>query len=174
MLVVLAMRWSSLLFLVACGSDRETSIEEPLADASPVSDAGGLVGDAGPLGDAPTPDGPPSTLCEEAASHSDLAWLEANVFVSSCAGCHGGAEPSANLRLEAGQARANLVGVTSSTVGTPWQRVVPGSVEDSYLMVALGEAPGPPPSLGVMPLNAPALCPEVHAAIGRWIASGAN
>ena len=42
-------------------------------------------------GSAPTERGS-SPQCEEAAQHSDLAWLQANVFTPGCAafgGCHG-------------------------------------------------------------------------------------
>lgn len=168
------MRWWLLSVLAACGGDRSTPVDEPPADASVESDGGALAGDDASLGDADAPEPEPATLCEQATSHSDLAWLETNVFVPRCALCHGGDEPSANLRLEAGTVRANLVGVTSSTVGTPWVRVAPGSIADSYLMVALGQTPGPPPSLGFMPLGEPALCAEIHDAIGRWITAGAD
>jgi hypothetical protein len=158
------MRWMQVLLLSGCGGDPLTSSE---ADAMTVTD-GARTDDA-----AAPADSSALTLCDEANAHSDLTWLEANVFVPRCAGCHGGAEPDANLILSAGQVRANLVGVTPSTVGTPWVRVQPGSIEDSYLMVALGQTAGPAPSLGFMPLGQPALCAEIHAAIGRWITNGA-
>lgn len=164
------MRWLVVLSLAACGGDRSVPNDEPPVDAAFTGDDAAPEGDAAPPGDSPAP----ATLCEEANLHSDLAWLETNVFVPFCASCHGGDEPDAGMRLEAGQVRANLVGVTPSTVGTPWVRVAPGSIEDSYLMVALGQTPGPAPSLGFMPLNAAPLCAEIHAAIGRWITAGAN
>lgn len=164
---------------IGCGGDG-SRIEEPLVDAPVAPSDGGPLGDAPPPGDAPTHDDAgaidpdaPLTVCEEATLHSDLAWLEANVLVPRCAGCHGGASPDAGLRLTAGQVRANLVNVVSSTQGTPWLRVRPGSAADSYLMVALGAASGPPPSLGFMPLGETPLCAEIHDAIARWIDGGA-
>ncbi len=170
------MRWLLTALLAACGGDRPTIEESPgdasqlLGDAS-VDDDASPLGDAAPLDDA---DARPATLCDEATQHSDLAWIEANVFVPRCAGCHGGDEPDAGLRLGAGLSRANLVNVTSSTVGTPWMRVKPGAASDSYLMVALGRAEGPPPSLGFMPLGSEPLCTQIHEAIERWIAAGAQ
>jgi len=171
------MRWMLLACLVACGGDHVGSIEESLGDAGGVDPDASVTGDAATLADAPPldgpGDGPPATLCEEAALHSDLAWIEANVFVPQCSSCHGGAEPDAGLRLTAGQSHHSLVNVVSSTKGTPWVRVKPGSVADSYLMVALDRTPGPPSSLGFMPLGAPPLCTQMLEAIERWIIAGA-
>jgi hypothetical protein len=162
--------------LAACGSDTVGSIEESLSDAAPIEipgDAATTLADAAtPDGAPPAPDAPPLTLCEEATLHSDLAWIEAKVFVPRCASCHGGANPDVGLSLAAGQARSNLVGVGSSTQ-SGWVRVVAGSPSTSYLMVALGRASGPPPPDGFMPLGSPALCVEIHQAIERWIAAGA-
>ncbi len=41
-------------------------------------------------------------------------------------------------------------------------------------MVAIGDATGPAPAGGFMPLAQPALCQEERDAIGRWIAAGAT
>jgi hypothetical protein len=173
------MRRLVLYALIGCGSDGVSQIEEPLADAPPApsdvaepadapthDDAGAVGGDA--------PSDAQLTLCEEATLHSDLAWIEANVFVPRCSGCHGGASPDAGLRLGGGQSRDSLVNVVSTTKGTPWLRVKPGFAQESYVMVAIGAAPGPQSSLGTMPLNSAALCHEIHGAIGRWIDGGAQ
>jgi hypothetical protein len=60
-----------------------------------------------------------------------------------------------------------------SSTQTGWVRVVPGSLEASYLLVALGRVPGPKPRDGFMPLESPALCEEKLEAIERWILAGA-
>lgn len=115
-------------------------------------------------------------MCEEAATHSDLAWIQANVFTPSCASgsCHRGAAANAGrLSLEAGLARAQLVN-TASTTQTSWMRVVPSDAAHSYLLVAIGAISGPLPQAGVMPLGSAALCQEKRDAVQRWIAAGAQ
>ena len=64
-----------------------------------------------------------------------------------------------------------LVGQPSSQ-HAGWTRVVAGQPDTSYLLVALGGAPGP--DMGTMPWAMPPLCPEKIDAIRRWIAVGAN
>lgn len=125
---------------------------------------------------APGVDAGPSVSCREAVDHSDYAWLEAKVFQPSCgafSACHQGAAPDAmGLNLEAGHARANLVGQASQT--RPGETlVVAGDPARSYLLVALGQRPGPLPPSGTMPVEAPPLCAEKRDAIERWIAAGA-
>lgn len=147
--------------LAACGNDSST-----------VDPDGGVVID--PDGDA-VPDAM-LTDCEEAASHSDLAWIQDKIFTPSCASssCHGGPEPEVGLDLSAGRAHANLVDRGSSTVAG-WVRVVPGSPTESYLVVSVGRAPGPPPRDGFMPIGGvEPLCVEKLEAIERWIAEGAQ
>jgi hypothetical protein len=174
------MRWLLAICVAACGGDRATSLEEPLGDASQALEDGAAAADAPTPGDAPPHDGAPpidslpATVCEEAALHSDLAWIEANVFVPRCSECHGGASPDAGLRLEIGHSRNQLVNIPSSTKGSPWVRVAPGSVANSYLMVALNRTPGPASSLGFMPLGSAPLCDPILDAIERWIVAGAQ
>jgi hypothetical protein len=148
----------SLLLATACGSDTP-------------SDTG-----TGPDAGSPGTDGAAGTnpICLEAETHSDFAWLQQNVFTPSCATamCHVGDDASVGLRLEEGEAYNNLVNKGSSTKST-WVRVVPGSTAQSYLMVALGRAPGPEPEDGFMPIGSPPLCGEKLAAIERWIVAGA-
>jgi hypothetical protein len=122
-----------------------------------------------------TPDGGAGTACEEAKTHNDLAWIQANVFTPSCAvgGCHHAAAAGAgHLSLDDGLSHLQLVN-TASTTATSWMRVVPSDASKSYLLVALGAESGPRPVDGVMPLGRPPLCSDEVAAIQRWIMAGA-
>lgn len=153
----------------ACGSDAATDRDDrDRPDAGVTTDGASLGGDGGV-----PPDGA-LTDCDEAKLHSDFAWLQAKVFTPSCATalCHAGPEPEVGLTLEAGKAYTNLVNKGASTV-SGWTRVVPGSLAQSYLVVSLGRAEGPPPRDGFMPLGADPLCVEKLEAIERWILAGA-
>jgi hypothetical protein len=124
--------------------------------------------------DASTADAAPSPSCLEAVNHSDLEWLEDNVFTPSCSAfspCHKGPAASAGgLNLEAGNIERNLVGEPS--LSFPERTlVVPGDPDNSYLMVILGSREGPLPEEGTMPYNNPLLCSQKRAAIERWIVS---
>ena len=118
-----------------------------------------------------------SVACMEATTHSDLAWIQDNVFSKACAfsGCHKGTAASAGfLNLETGMSHSNLVGQAAETEPT-FMRVVVGSSATSYLMVAIHDssASGPEPQHGYMPQGNPELCQEKKDAIGRWIDMGA-
>jgi hypothetical protein len=119
-----------------------------------------------------SPDAGPSPACLEAQNHSDIGWLEDNVFTPSCAAftaCHKGRALSANeLNLEKGNVEMNLVNQMHSEF-TSETLVVPGSPETSYLMVLLGDRPGTLNEAGTMPFNNPLLCKEKRDAIARWI-----
>jgi hypothetical protein len=121
-------------------------------------------------------DGPAGdTSCEEAKGHSDLAWIQSNLFSRSCSlpSCHRGSAATAGfLDLEAGRARGQLVDTASTSAGG-WKRVVPGDAARSYLLVAIGQSAGPRPIDGVMPVGGPALCADKREAIQRWIEAGA-
>lgn len=141
--------------LAACGDDGG----DPRPDAA-------LIIDATPADAAISP------ACLEAQGHSDLDWLQANVFTPSCAAfsaCHQGAANAANgLNLEAGNTETNLVGMPS--VGFPGETlVIPGDPQNSYLMVVLGSYPGELSAFGTMPPNNPLLCIQKREAIERWI-----
>jgi hypothetical protein len=125
--------------------------------------------------------------CTEAESHSDLAWIEANVFSKSCAfsGCHNATATAAG-RIDLknpGMSHAALVG-RDSAIAQGTKLVVPGQPKQSYLLVMLQAFPpseleptpvAPPPSdIGYMPQNAPALCCQKIDAVERWIAAGAS
>lgn len=144
---------------IGCG---DSDVDPPDADGS--IDADGSVADAAV-----------SASCMEATEHSDLAWIESEIFAPSCAAfgpCHQGAASSAgDLNLEEGNSEANLVGVASGLF-PEYDLVVPGDPDASYLMIILGHRDGPiDPSTGTMPFNNPLLCVEKREAIERWILS---
>jgi hypothetical protein len=144
-----------LLCFSGCGDDGGDGVVTP--DASPP--------DAAPL----------SAECIEAANHSDLAWIQAEIFTKSCASfsvCHQGAAASAGgLNLEDGAAEAALVNIDSVRF-SDWKLVVPGDADNSYLMAILGDVEGPlTDGIGTMPFNNPPLCQPKLDAIRRWIGS---
>jgi len=125
--------------------------------------------------DAPGADAAPSPECLEAAEHSDLAWIQDNIFSRSCANfssCHRGAATSAGgLNLEDEMAEANLINVPSDLF-PEFDLVEPGMPADSYLLMILGHVEGPiEPDVGTMPYNSDTLCPQKLDAIERWIQS---
>lgn len=137
-----------------------------------------LSATAGCSGGDSSADAMPDPRCIEAETHSDLDWLQENVFDRSCASfssCHMGNAPSAGgLNLEEGMVEENVVNVESDLA--PGMDIVePGSPADSYMMVILGEFgeddPRIDPSVGLMPFNNELLCVQKRAAIGRWIES---
>ena len=160
------------LVLTACGVDVRTMPEDQDSTTvdGGVHDGSTTVTDAAPI----PPDGIPPGLtpCEEAIYHSDLAWIQREVFDASClTDCHGRASPAAGLSLRAGESHAALVDARS-TQFTSWIRVVPGNPGASMRMVQIGGEPGPERE-GLMPWGQPKLCDEKIDAIRRWIASGA-
>jgi len=121
-----------------------------------------------------TPDAA-SDACAEATTHSDLAWIQTNIFTHSCAfsGCHTGAAANAGfLSLESGVSHGSLVGQMAKTE-TGWMRVVASNPSQSYLLVAIGAENGPTPVGGLMPLSQPKLCSEKLDAVTRWVQAGA-
>lgn len=131
-------------------------------------------GNDGP--DAMPPDANP--FCVEATQHSDLAWIQANIFTPSCSrftACHQGrALMAGELSLETEDAHAELVGI-ASTAFTERTRVIAGDPANSYLLMILGHfgLDVDLPEAGTMPYNSPLLCVEMRDAIERWIAAGA-
>lgn len=135
----------------------------------------GCGGGGGGGDDGGGPDAGVSPKCMEATQHDDLAWIQSNVFSTSCtfSACHKSPATDANgLVLEAGQSHGELVN-QQSVEQSGMMLVVPGQPNQSYLMVALGQIGGTLPQDGVMPLNSPALCGEKLDAIERWILAGA-
>jgi hypothetical protein len=74
---------------------------------------------------------PPSTMLT-----ADFDSIQANIFTPICAGCHGGANPAANLSLDAAHSYNDLVNVPSTEQPT-LDRVKPGDPTDSYLVIHL-------------------------------------
>lgn len=125
--------------------------------------------------DAAPPDADP--LCLEAVNHSDLDWIQTNIFTPSCSrftACHqGNALMAGELSLEVGETHPEMVGVDSALF-PEFKRVVAGDSASSYLMIQLGSIDGPRTEAGTMPYNSPLLCEEMRDAIARWIDEGAN
>jgi hypothetical protein len=140
-------------------------------------------------GDAP---GPPvcmtgtSQPCMDATAHSDLTWIQANIFDKQCtfSGCHNGAKtPAGKLNLTKGKSYAHLVGYASALEPSR-QIVVASDPKSSYLSVMLGivkpadaTPPASPPraDVGYMPSDngGNLLCCQKLDAIDRWIMMGA-
>ena len=127
--------------------------------------------------DASPPDAEgPSPSCIEAADHSDLEWIQDNVFSRSCSAftsCHkGNATSAGDLNLEEGNTFENVVGVPSD-VFSGMDIVEPGVPEESYMLVILGhygeDDPRIDPEIGTMPFNNQRICQEKRDAIERWI-----
>ncbi len=112
----------------------------------------------------PPPPPPPGTGFNPVFSE-----IQSNVFTPSCAtaGCHSGANPPANLNLEAANSYAMLVGIASDQDGGI-QRVNPGSPDLSYLIRKLENIGG----VGVMPPSGMLAQPVIDT-IRQWITAGA-
>ena len=122
-----------------------------------------------------------TALCMAAETHSDLAWIEQNIFMASCnfSGCHSSRTDLGKLDLRPGMSHNSLVGV-ASTLDTTRKLVVAGDIQSSYLMLmlhdfdpALATPPATTPSVGYMPQGAPILCCQKLQAVERWIMAGA-
>jgi hypothetical protein len=128
-------------------------------------------------------------VCAEATTHSDLTWIQTNVFTPSCVfttGCHNGSDTTgtaAKIDLRPGQARAHLVNATSHLEPTR-KLVVPGNPAKSYMLVMLGhiqpqnaDPPAPPirSDVGTMPQGTAGqlLCAGKREVIQRWILNDA-
>jgi hypothetical protein len=100
-------------------------------------------------------DAPVSPVCMDATLHSDLKWIEENVFKGSCifSGCHNGAnnrEGKLDLRPDGtpgiggipaatggpGRTAQFLVNVASE-IDMTYKRVVPNEPNQSYLMMMI-------------------------------------
>lgn len=119
-----------------------------------------------------------SASCLEATMHSDLAWLQEKVFTPGCSAfvsCHKGlALEAGGLSLEPGEVIPQTVNVDSDLF-PQFKRIAPGDPANSYMMIIMGEFPGPiDPDVGTMPYNNPKLCQEKLDAVERWIAAGAT
>ena len=91
------------------------------------------------------------------------------MFTPTCAGCHGGAAPSAGLNLEAASSYASLVGIASSQDGAQ-QLVNPGNPNASYLISKLE---GTAATGNVMPPSGGIPQPDIDM-VRQWITDGAT
>jgi hypothetical protein len=100
---------------------------------------------------------------------ADFASIQDQVFTPICTVCHAGGSAPQGLRLDATNAYALLVGVSSTEV-PGILRVKPGDPDSSYLIHKLeGHA-----SVGAqMPFGGPPLSAETIAVIRQWILDGA-
>lgn len=156
------MRLAVLVFVLSSACGTEPSRPDTAPDAAVVS--------------MPDASGAPLTVCQQATQHSDLTWIQDNVFTSTCAvaHCHAEDNQAGGLVLATGMSHDYLVN-RASTVQTTMMRVLPGDPANSYLLIALGGEPGNPPEGTVMPWGgAQTLCGEEIDAIKRWVAAGAN
>jgi hypothetical protein len=139
---------------------------------------GGGNGDGDAADAMPTADAMISASCLEAEGHSDLTWIQDNIFMPSCAGfaaCHDSDAPESDLDLTTEAAsQAGLVGIDSN-LEPGMALVAPGDPDQSYLMVILGQFgmddPRIDPVIGTMPFANALLCVEKRDAIARWIDS---
>lgn len=127
-----------------------------------------------------------SPLCTEAVNHSDLAWIEASIFVPNCnlaggGACHATASDAGKLELRPGTSHGHLVNMPSMIDKTR-KLVVPGDVAASYLMLMVSAVPpemasppgaAPPRDIGFMPQSSGTLCCQKLDALERWIEDGA-
>lgn len=131
--------------------------------------------------------------CVEAAQHSDLTWIEQNVFPNcTFSGCHDGrnTDDASMMDLREGHAHASLVGVdskiaTGAGLTGKAKLVTPMVPNQSYLLVMLRaltpeqhDPPldAPPKDIGFMPQNAGGVvtCCQKLDALTRWIEEGAQ
>jgi hypothetical protein len=121
-----------------------------------------------------------SAPCMDAVTHSDLTWIEQNIFKPSCnfSGCHDTATDLGGLDLTTGS-HDRLVNIASKLQPTR-KLVVPSDLHSSYLLLMvhdftpdLATPAGTAPPNGFMPKGAPTLCCQKLDAMERWITAGA-
>lgn len=120
----------------------------------------GLDANGRPIGEGADPSGP---LLPNYAS------IQSHVFTPICSVCHAGGSAPQGLRLDASNAYAMTVGVSSAEVPSIL-RIKPGDPDNSYLIQKIeGHA-----SVGArMPYGGPYLDAATIAMIRQWIANGA-
>lgn len=114
----------------------------------------------------------PTAPTAPSGSAVTLTQIQNQVFTPTCAriGCHDNISRQAGMALVAGQARANIVNVSSSQQPV-LNRVEPGSAEASYLVHKIR---GDSSITGSrMPISAAALSQAQIDGIIEWINSGA-
>ena len=130
---------------------------------------GSTLGPDGTLAGDEVVDGVDGGEMEFPPTDITLAQISEQIFSKSCANCHGGGAPAANLSLEAESVAAEIIGVASTQLAD-LKRVDPGNPEGSYLLKKLrGDSDivkGQMPLGGVLP-------DEQIEMIREWIAGGA-
>jgi len=130
-----------------------------------------------------------SSLCMQAAMHSDFSFIKNQIFPISCSAsssCHMSATASGKLDLSAANAYKALVGDGTGGVMSQVDKtrvlVVPGMPKQSYLFFITrglkaedGDPPfsNPPANVGFMPQKGSSICCQKIDAIERWITAGA-
>jgi len=96
------------------------------------------------------------------------------IFTASCAktNCHKGSAPDVGLDLAAGNAHADLVGVTTAQCQKQRTRIIPGDPDESYLLDKVRGVDLCDKSAR-MPLQGMKLSEEKIAIIQAWICGGA-
>ncbi len=159
----------TLLALVLGGSITACDVQtydDAVASLGDTSGGGGGTGGGGTGGGGSGGGGTGGGGTGGAAFGPNYSEIQASLFDVRCTGCHGGANPSAGLNLEAGMAYANLVGIESSQAAGVLL-VNPTDPDTSYLVQKL-EGNG----VTVMPPSG--MIPQVDIDVVRqWITAGA-
>jgi len=162
MLAILAIAGS----MAAC--DIETYDEAAASSGGGSSGGGGNTGGGGTGGGGTGGGGPGGGGGTGASFGPNFSEIQAGLFTPSCAGCHGGANPSADLNLEASSSYANLVGIESSQEPGV-ERVNAGNPDISYLIHKLEDTAA---NGGVMPPSGMIAQADIDM-IRQWITAGA-
>ncbi len=141
------------------------------ADTGTGNDTGENTSGAGSGGPVATGDAGDTTNAP-----ATLAGIQEDVFDIHCAGCHGGASPSSDLDLSAGNSYTQLVGRYAAMGADGQQLIVPGDAVNSFLIDKLrGENLGAGNEKGRrMPLFGDPLDEATVQRIERWINTGAE
>ena len=131
-----------------------------------------------------------SSLCMQAATHSDFTFIKNQIFPISCSAsssCHMSSTASGKLDLSVANAYKSLLGPNGtggvmSDVDKTRVLVVPGMPKQSYFFFITrglkpeeGDPPftNPPANVGLMPQKGSSICCQKIDAIERWITAGA-
>ena len=121
----------------------------------------GLDSNGRPIGEGADPSGP---------ILPNYTSIQSHVFTPICSVCHAGGSAPQGLRLDASNAYAMTVGVSSAEVPS-LKRIAAGDPDNSYLIQKIeGHA-----AVGVrMPYGGPYLDDATIAVMRQWIANGAQ
>jgi len=100
----------------------------------------------------------------------DFASIQRNVFTPICSTCHGAAVANAGMRLNEGNAYANIVNVNSAEMPA-LKRIKPNDSANSYLIQKLRGASTIAGDR--MPLGGPYLSTQQIDVIAQWVDLGA-